>query len=361
MSRFIEVHILQQLPPSCLNRDETGTPKICMYGGVPRARVSSQAWKKAVRDMLRGQNPTAGVTHRTRDWRREIGARSGLDMTVERNITLFDRLREIAGLDLNGSADLKAKGMLSALLALGDRQWDALGAIARDAAASDDPDEYLNERKPDIRRIIRDDRALDLALFGRMVAVKDTKTDYGVDAACQVAHAIGVGRTDVEYDYYSAVDENPDADGAGMIGDIGFDAPLLYRYALIEWDRLLNNLHDAMDATDATIMFLNAFALSLPSGRQNTFAARTQPLFVAVTVRDDRPANLSAAYATPVPLDDGTEAVRRLDTEAQRVETMFDMTPVFAAHVGGDAPHLGEPMESWPRLLDTLHDALEAL
>ena len=361
MSRFIEVHILQQLPPSCLNRDETGTPKTCVYGGVPRARVSSQAWKKAVRDMLRGQNPTAGVTHRTRDWRREIASRAGLDMNDERTVKIVDMLRDIAGLDLNGSADLKAKGMLSALLALGDAQWNVLGAIARDAEESDDPAERLNRYKPEIRRVIRDDRALDLALFGRMVAVRDLKTGYGVDAACQVAHAIGVGRTDVEYDYYSAVDENPDADGAGMIGDIGFDAPLLYRYALVEWDRLRGNLQNAMDAADATVMFLDAFALSLPSGRQNTFAARTQPLFVAVTVRDDRPANLSAAYATPVPLDDGREAVRRLDAEAQRVETMFDMTPVFAAHVGGDAPHLGDAVESWPRLLDGLRDMLEAL
>src|SRR5436190_24359034 len=46
---IVELHILQTVPPSNLNRDDTGSPKTAMYGGVRRARVSSQAWKRAVR------------------------------------------------------------------------------------------------------------------------------------------------------------------------------------------------------------------------------------------------------------------------------------------------------------------------
>ena len=41
--------MLQTVPPSCINRDDTGSPKTAIYGGVTRARVSSQAWKHAMR------------------------------------------------------------------------------------------------------------------------------------------------------------------------------------------------------------------------------------------------------------------------------------------------------------------------
>src|SRR5262245_22586214 len=46
---IVDVYVLQTVPPSNLNRDDTGSPKTAVYGGVRRARVSSQAWKRAVR------------------------------------------------------------------------------------------------------------------------------------------------------------------------------------------------------------------------------------------------------------------------------------------------------------------------
>src|SRR5687768_15607781 len=52
----IEIHLLQNFAPSCLNRDDTNTPKSCEFGGVGRARVSSQSWKRAVRELFRAEN-----------------------------------------------------------------------------------------------------------------------------------------------------------------------------------------------------------------------------------------------------------------------------------------------------------------
>lgn len=43
---FLDIHVIQTVPPSNINRDDTGSPKTAQYGGVRRARVSSQAWKK---------------------------------------------------------------------------------------------------------------------------------------------------------------------------------------------------------------------------------------------------------------------------------------------------------------------------
>lgn len=48
----VEFHILQSFPVTCLNRDDVGSPKTAVVGGVTRARVSSQCWKRQVRMML---------------------------------------------------------------------------------------------------------------------------------------------------------------------------------------------------------------------------------------------------------------------------------------------------------------------
>lgn len=49
MSIFVDIHVLQTLPPSNPNRDDTGAPKTAIFGGVRRMRISSQAIKRAVR------------------------------------------------------------------------------------------------------------------------------------------------------------------------------------------------------------------------------------------------------------------------------------------------------------------------
>ncbi len=46
---YLDIHAIQTLPPSNANRDDTGSPKTAVYGGVTRARVSSQSWKRAMR------------------------------------------------------------------------------------------------------------------------------------------------------------------------------------------------------------------------------------------------------------------------------------------------------------------------
>src|SRR5688500_10849134 len=46
---IVELHILQNFVPANLNRDDTGAPKDCDFGGVRRARISSQCLKRAIR------------------------------------------------------------------------------------------------------------------------------------------------------------------------------------------------------------------------------------------------------------------------------------------------------------------------
>ncbi|HIW95920.1 MAG TPA: type I-E CRISPR-associated protein Cas7/Cse4/CasC, partial [Candidatus Corynebacterium gallistercoris] len=49
MTLVVDIHALQSVPPSLINRDDTGAPKSAIFGGVARQRVSSQSWKRAIR------------------------------------------------------------------------------------------------------------------------------------------------------------------------------------------------------------------------------------------------------------------------------------------------------------------------
>ena len=126
-----------------------------------------------------------------------------------------------------------------------------------------------------------------------------------IDAACQVAHAIGVGAVEREYDYYTAVDDekkrNKEADeGAGMIGTIEFASATVYRYATINVDLLRENLGDDAVADRAVELFVDSFVRSMPTGKITTFANRTLPDAVLVQVRNDQPINMSGAFEEPI-------------------------------------------------------------
>jgi len=46
---FVQIHMLQSIPPGNVNRDDTGQPKKCLFGGVTRGRISSQCLKRNIR------------------------------------------------------------------------------------------------------------------------------------------------------------------------------------------------------------------------------------------------------------------------------------------------------------------------
>ena len=79
MTEFVEIHAIQPLGPNCINRDDAGDPKTILLNGTLRARVSSQAWKKAMRDAMRGMDlPDMGL--RTKRVAIEVARRGGVDV-----------------------------------------------------------------------------------------------------------------------------------------------------------------------------------------------------------------------------------------------------------------------------------------
>lgn len=347
MSRtIVDLHILQTVPPSNINRDDTGSPKTATYGGVRRSRVSSQAWKRATR--------TAFDSHLDRS---ELGVRSKriVELVAEAIIASdsgLDERAEALARDTVEQVGIKVEApkkgateQAGYLVFLSRRQIENLAAAAVDAASSNDVKAALKAAK--VKDLADRDHSVDVALFGRMVA---DQADINVDAACQVAHAISVHPVETEFDYYTAVDDRStdEETGAGMIGTVEFNSSTLYRYATVDVDRLADNLGSTDAAQRAVEAFLTAFVRSMPSGKQNTFANRTLPEAVMVRVRDTQPINLVGAFENPVRESRDAGKVKRaseaLVDETVEVERAFGEHPVatWITRVGEDTASLDE-------------------
>lgn len=290
---FIDIHILQSVPPSNINRDDTGSPKTARFGGVTRSRVSSQAWKKATRDLFPVYVDSSNLGERTKYAVKLIADKA---MKSEENLQEEDALSKAKetlkkyckGSNKDLSFDAKDKNKLSTLIFMSQAEIEQLAQCV-----------LGNEQVKNLkgRDLVRD--ALDIAMFGRMVA---TKPDLNVDAAVQVAHAISVGRAETEFDYFTALDDRAPADNAGaaMIETTEFTSSMLYRYADIDVLHLCENLGSAAAACRGIEAFLNAFIRSMPTGKQNSFANRTLPAAVIVELRETQPVSLVNAFEKPI-------------------------------------------------------------
>ncbi|MEW1927180.1 type I-E CRISPR-associated protein Cas7/Cse4/CasC [Streptomyces sp. NPDC088360] len=344
---FLDVHALQTVPPSNLNRDDTGQPKSAVYGGVPRARVSSQAWKRAIRTYF-GQEHLLDPSElgvRTKKVAEVLAARiTDLDPAIDGTEVLQLAAEVIQGATGSKMEAPKRKADAAKdggqepapesryLMFLSARQLDGLAALAIEGAA--DIKTYLKDKDAKARaREIADTRhSVDIALFGRMVA---DSADFNVDAAVQVAHAISVHRVDNESDYYTAVDDkNTDAEsGAGMIGTVDFNSSTLYRYAALSVHQLAKNLGEGLREEEprtapvrrAVEAFVQSFLESLPTGKINTFGNHTLPDAVIVKLRTTRPISYVAAFEEPVTGESGhlRGAVARLAQYVPDVERTY--------------------------------------
>jgi CRISPR system Cascade subunit CasC len=224
------------------------------------------------------------------------------------------------------------------------RRWDDLAA----AVAAKGPN-LAQKIKPDkatqaeAKRILDASRAADVALFGRMIA--DNK-DFGVTAASQVAHALSTHAVANEFDFYTAVDDlKPnDESGAGMLGTIDFNAACYYRYANLDLNQLTTNLDgDTELAARTTRAWLRAFIHAVPSGKQNSMAARTMPETLLGVVRGHGAWNLANAYLNPIaPRDDimaaSTTALLAHFDKLCRFYGHDDIKAATAASLNNDLP-----------------------
>ncbi len=342
---YLDVHVVQTVPPSCINRDDTGSPKTAVYGGVTRARVSSQSWKQAMRGMFRETLPETVLGVRTKkivdmvaDAIRQIEANDEAE-------DLAEKILKTAGLKISSAQD-----GTGALFFMSRSQAEALAFLALEDG---------EPSKTQAQKAIREAPGVDVALFGRMVA--DSKA-LNVDASAQVAHSLSTHKVANEYDYFTAVDDmSPeDSAGAGHIGTVEFNSATLYRYGTLAVHELQKELPDG--AAQAARAFVDAFVRSMPTGKQNTFANRTLPDAVMVCLRADQPINLVGAFESPVKAGENgysAASVERLGKHARQVYADFADEPGLALLAGRGLEALGEP-QPFKVLLDQLEGEVKA-
>ena len=347
MKTIVEIHALQNFAPSNLNRDDTGAPKDAFFGGTRRARVSSQCLKRSIRQHFAGlveqkilvSDDVAVRTKRVKESITKSLVEKGRDETEAGDKAQL----ALAAMELT----VKDDGKSEYLLFLGQREisniatiihekWDSIkvsdvapaegkkaGKAKKQAAQSADP-----ELKKALDKVFNGGKAVDVALFGRMLADMPEKNQ---DAACQVAHAISTHSVEREFDFYTAVDDlkPEDTAGADMMGTVEFNSACFYRYAVVDWEKLVSNLQDDKElAAKGLRAFLEGFVVAEPTGKQNTFAAHNPPEFVAVSVRrNTAPRNLANAFETAVRVKKDESLTRRsaeeLTKKAKSLQAAF--------------------------------------
>lgn len=333
---FLEVHVLQNFAPSNLNRDDTNAPKHADFGGVRRARVSSQAWKRAMRENFARQDL---IEPEARGVRTKRLLKALMDRLVAdgRNPEEADQVARTAIIGLGLGFDAKKLDETQYLVFLGKGEIDRMAAVCQshwNVLRTVNAGKKGTKVPPDMERALNGaldgGKAADVALFGRMLA---DMPRHNVDASAQVAHAISTHRVGTEFDFFTAMDDLKQASeaddmGAGMMGTVEFNSACYYRYANLDLGQLETHLQGDDELVRATVKaFVSAFINSTPSGKQNTFAAHSRPILVLAEYRSETPQSLADAFAEPVsaPAPGGLlrGSVRALDERYGRLQAMY--------------------------------------
>lgn len=357
--RHLELHILQSFPVACLNRDDLNSPKTAIFGGVQRARVSSQSWKSAIRKRAEEFQEDYFGGKRTKLVAEQIKKR----LTNQGIPSETAEALSMATGHYVGKLDPKNVGKVKTMMFFSPQEYDKFAAILsalEDGAKKKITEAYLqmdmsdldaeeesnevdsNESQQDettkkskgkkedgkklsakafmkivsgalkqpIARAFKGKNAVaakdaaDIALFGRMVANDHSLT---VEGAAMFSHAISTHKVDNEIDFFAAVDDlQPKEEaGAGMTGTLEFNSATYYRFAALNLDMLADEDHlrvlNQKERQEIVEAFVRATLMAVPVARRNSMNSNTLPGFVLGIVREKgHPIQLVNAFENPV-------------------------------------------------------------
>ena len=330
--KLIELHILQSFPVSCLNRDDVGSPKTAVFGGVNRARLSSQSLKRAIREYAQDNLPEA----RFGGERTKLIVQPLVDALKKHGVSddkaALEHAKNIA--DKLAKLDAKAEDpKVGTLTFLAPSEIDSMAqqvaALLQTNAKSKDYEKSLDKFCKNAGLL----DGADIALFGRMVASLPSLT---LEGAAMFSHALSTHKADNDLDFFSAVDdrkpEGVDA-GAGMIGTLEFSSAVYYRYAALNLDLLADGDHLAKLAVEQRRQVVDAFIratlMAVPGARRNSMNADTKPGYVLGTFKSaGQPVQLINAFEEPVRPKSGliAQSVTALKQHHQSLKNTWGIT-----------------------------------
>jgi len=320
--KLIELHILQSFPVSCLNRDDVGSPKTAVFGGVQRARISSQCLKRAVRIAATETCPNLFKGERTRliivplkDRLETLGIKN--DTALEIAKLFCDSLAT-----LDSDAEKKGVQKVKTMTMFSPLELDEIARTIKEKVdeggfekISDDTKKREAQAKKlasaaqsAIKAGLKD--AADIALFGRMVATDHSLT---LEGATMFSHAISTHKASNDVDFWTAVDDRQKEDptvaeddraGSGGMGTAEFTSATYYRYVAVNIDLLFDDNHlGKLDTTQRKAVlgaFIRAALMAVPGARKNSMNAATLPAEILGIYKDKgQPIQLINAFENP--------------------------------------------------------------
>jgi CRISPR system Cascade subunit CasC len=307
--KLIELHILQSFPVSCLNRDDVGAPKTAIFGGVARARISSQCLKRAIRVLARELSPARFAANRSR-------------LIIERLANALQRCgvaeakaTEIAThvgnhlATLDEAAEKKGTLKVKTMMFLSPAEEDAIATALAPILKKGSQAKELEKAVAKACKSAALQDGADIAIFGRMVASDPSLT---LEGSGLFSHALSTHKAENDIDFFSAVDDLQTAEeaGAGMTGILEFTSATYYRYAGLNLDLLADASHlgalSLEERQGVVEAFLRATILAVPGARKNSMNAHTLPGYVLGLVKDKgHPLQLVNAFERPISSKNG--------------------------------------------------------
>lgn len=226
-----EIHMLKNYPPVNLNRDESGAPKSCMFGGTTRGRVSSQCLKRSWRTspLLIQAIGAERLGIRTRklpqlvsEKLKEMGVGQAYIDTV---------LPKISGFGNKDGTENKDGSYTAQIIFYAPEDIQAVAESIYEKLKGCHSLQDVKELKAkELQEAVKGAESrpvtLDMALFGRMVT---SNAFRDVEASMQVAHAISTNKLNMESDYFTAMDDllsgaTLEEAGSAMIGDTDYNS-----------------------------------------------------------------------------------------------------------------------------------------
>ena len=380
--KHLELHIIQSVPVACLNRDDLNSPKTAVFGGVQRARVSSQSWKRAIREMAKEMDSSMFKGNRSRRMVYELsnklesnGVKKDIAVIIAEQVASI-----IETLDSKKDADGFKK--IKTLMFFSDAEYDAIAnAVTNDVKTTaekvlssskaigafkdamneikDEDEQKKADKERDrlekqnennkksllkafgdksIRAAIKSAQlkdAADIALFGRMVANDHSLT---VEAASMFSHALSTHKVDNEIDFFAAVDDlqAKEESGAGMTSTLEFNSATYYRFTALNFDMLADTEHlksmTREERQKVVRTFIKATIKAIPGARKNTMNGNTLPDYVLGVAREKgHPIQLVNAFENHVRSSQGyaAKSVELLKTEYEKLTKTWGIEAVF--------------------------------
>ncbi len=380
--KHLELHIIQSVPVACLNRDDLNSPKTAIFGGVQRARVSSQSWKRAIRELAKETDSIMFQGNRSRRMVYELTTcLESKGITKDIGVIIAEQVANIIE-TLDSKTDADGYKKIKTLMFFSKAEYDAIAnAVTNEARMAAEKvkhssdaieaskealkkidDEELKEDaannlkkmekeleknkselskafgEKSIRKAIKSVQlkdAADIALFGRMVASDHSLT---VEAASMFSHALSTHKVDNEIDFFAAVDDlqTKEESGAGMTSTLEFNSATYYRFAALNLDMLADSEHlksmTKEERQSVVRTFVEATLKAVPGARKNSMNGNTFPVYVLGVVREKgHPIQLVNAFENPIrpSLGYATKSVELLKEEYSKLADTWGIMAVF--------------------------------